>query len=66
MSEAQFRSTLDPVAIVRNRASVGGPPPAEMECMLKAATEKIARQGEWIGARRARISPVPWRHAHSH
>ena len=56
MSEAEFRSTLDPVAIVRNRATVGGPQPAEMERMLKASEEKLAQQAEWIRARRARIS----------
>jgi argininosuccinate lyase len=56
MSEAEFRSTLDPVAIVRNRASVGGPQPAEMARMLKASNEKLAQQGEWIQARRERIA----------
>jgi argininosuccinate lyase len=30
MSEAEFKSTLDPVAIVKNRATAGGPQPAEM------------------------------------
>ena len=56
MSEEEFRSTLDPVAIVRNRASAGGPQPAEMDRMLKAANQKLAQQAEWIKARRARIS----------
>jgi len=56
MSEAEFRSTLDPVAIVRNRASVGGPQPVEMARMLKAASERLAQQGEWVKARRARIA----------
>ena len=56
MSEVEFRSTLDPVAIIRNRASAGGPQPAEMERMLKAAQEKLDRQGEWISGKRARIA----------
>lgn len=56
MSEAEFRSTLDPVAIVRNRASAGGPQPAEMARMLKAAQQKLAQQGEWIKGRRAVIA----------
>ncbi|MFC5499675.1 lyase family protein [Caenimonas terrae] len=56
MSEVEFRSTLDPVAIVRNRATVGGPQPAEMQRMLKAAQDQLARQDAWIKARRARIS----------
>ena len=56
MSEAEFRATLDPVAIVRNRASAGGPQPAEMTRMLKAARDKLAQQSEWIAQRRARIA----------
>ena len=55
MSEAEFRQTLDPVAIVRNRATVGGPQPAEMARMLKAAKQRLAEQGEWVKVRRGRI-----------
>jgi argininosuccinate lyase len=56
MSEAEFRSTLDPIAIIKNRASVGGPQPAEMDRMLKASRNNLARQGDWIKERRASIS----------
>ena len=56
MSEPEFRSTLDPVAIVNNRASAGGPQPSEMQRMLKGATAKIAAQDRWINDRRTRIS----------
>jgi argininosuccinate lyase len=56
MSEAEFRSTLDPVAIVRNRETVGGPQPAEMQRMLKLAHEQLAQQGQWIAARREHIN----------
>lgn len=56
MSEAEFRATLDPVAIVRQRATAGGPQPAEMERMLRAAKQSLARQAEWIAARRTRIA----------
>ena len=56
MSEAEFRATLDPIAIIRNRASVGGPQPAEMERMLKASRQKLAQQGEWVKEKRARIA----------
>jgi argininosuccinate lyase len=56
MGEAEFRSTLDPVAIIRNRASAGGPQPAEMDRMLKASQAQLAQQGEWVAARRAAIS----------
>ncbi|MEO8278660.1 MAG: lyase family protein [Ideonella sp.] len=56
MSEAEFRSTLDPIAIIKNRASAGGPQPAEMARMLKASKQTLAQQDEWIAARRARIA----------
>ncbi|CAN5380021.1 argininosuccinate lyase [soil metagenome] len=55
MSEAEFRSTLDPVAIVKNRATVGGPQPAEMTRQLKLANQKLADQAQWIKDRRAKI-----------
>jgi argininosuccinate lyase len=55
MSEEEFRSTLDPVAIIRHRTTVGGPQPAEMERMLAAADKNLAQQGDWIKASRARI-----------
>lgn len=56
MSEAEFRSTLDPVSIINNRASAGGPQPVEMARMLKASKQMLAQQNDWIGARRARIT----------
>ena len=56
MSEAEFRATLDPVAIVKNRATIGGPQPAEMERMVKAAREQLAAQGKWIKDRRDHIN----------
>jgi argininosuccinate lyase len=55
MSEEEFRSTLDPVAIVKNRATSGGPQPAEMSRMLAAAKETLAKQDEWIKGKRGRI-----------
>ena len=55
MSEEEFRSTLDPVAIVRNRATAGGPQPAEMDRMLAQAKSRLAEHQEWAQARRARI-----------
>jgi len=56
MSEAEFRATLDPVAIVKNRATAGGPQPAEMERMLKEATQRVAQQEAWIKGRRTQIA----------
>lgn len=56
MSEAQFRATLDPVAIVRNRATAGGPQPAEMDRMLAEAKQRLDRQDGWIREKRQRIA----------
>ncbi|HEY9096306.1 MAG TPA: argininosuccinate lyase [Hydrogenophaga sp.] len=56
MNEAQFRATLDPIAIVNNRATVGGPQPAEMARMIKASQQALAQQTEWIKARRTNIN----------
>ncbi|WP_256977449.1 argininosuccinate lyase [Bordetella genomosp. 10] len=55
MSEAEFRASLDPVAIVKARATSGGPQPAEMERMLKEARENLALQEDWIKTHRAHI-----------
>ncbi|TPG60328.1 argininosuccinate lyase [Roseomonas nepalensis] len=55
MGEAEFRETLDPVAIVRNRATAGGPQPAEMARMLAGAGERLAEGARWTGERRGRI-----------
>ena len=56
MSEAAFRARLDPVAIVRNRRTAGGPQPAEMERMLAASNRRVALQDDWIGEHRTRIA----------
>ena len=56
MPEAEFRATLDPVAIVKNRQTAGGPQPAEMERMVKAAQQRVAQQDAWIQGNRARIA----------
>ncbi|WID95457.1 hypothetical protein QO058_22230 [Bosea vestrisii] len=56
IAEAEFRATLDPVAIVRNRATAGGPQPAEMERMLAGAKARIAEQGAWIKEGHERIA----------
>ncbi len=55
MSEAEFRQTLDPVAIVRDRATSGGPQPAEMTRMLDAADRTVAEEAAWVTAERGRI-----------
>ncbi len=56
MSEAEFRATLDPVAIVKNRATPGGPQPAEMDRMLAQARQRLDRQEGWIKEKRQRIA----------
>lgn len=56
MSEAEFRATLDPVAIVKNRATAGGPQPAEMDRMLGEAKQRIDSQDAWIKDGRAKIA----------
>ncbi len=55
MSEQEFRSTLNPVAIVQNRRTVGGPQLPEMKRMLALAKQQLAHQQQWIGARRSAI-----------
>jgi argininosuccinate lyase len=56
MSEEEFRSTLNPIAIVNNRATVGGTQPAELARMLKIANQKLAEQDAWIKEKRAKIN----------
>lgn len=55
MSEAAFRAALDPVSIVRNRATAGGPQPAEMARMIAAAQAALVAQDEWVRVRQGRI-----------
>ena len=55
MSEQEFRSTLNPVAIVQNRRTVGGPQMSEMMRMLAMAKQKLKEQNQWISARRSTI-----------
>ncbi len=56
MSEAEFRSTLDPLAIIRNRATSGGPQPAEMDRMLAEARQRLDRQDTWVKEQRGKIA----------
>jgi argininosuccinate lyase len=55
MNEVEFRAALDPVAIVRNRATAGGPQPVEMARMIAQAKQTLADQAAWITARSQRI-----------
>lgn len=55
MNEAEFRAALDPRTIAQQRATSGGPQPAEMDRMLKGAAQRLAQQDEWVKARRTAI-----------
>ena len=55
MSEQAFKAALDPVSIVRSRATTGGPQPKEMQRMLALAEQKIQAQMAWEKEQRARI-----------
>ena len=55
MNEQEFRATLDPVAIVRDRVTSGGPQPSEMTRMLGDTDRALAMQDQWIKEQRARI-----------
>jgi argininosuccinate lyase len=55
MTESEFRTALDPVAIIENRATAGGPQASEMKRMLAAASQKLAEQDQWVMAKRSRI-----------
>ena len=57
MIEAEFNSTLDPVAMIKNRTSVSGPQPAEMARIGTAANQSRTLQGDWIWAKCACITP---------
>jgi argininosuccinate lyase len=55
LSEAEFRQALDPIAIVRNRATSGGPQPAEVERMIGEARERLDAQDNWVKTKRSDI-----------
>lgn len=55
MTEAEFRAALDPVAIIRNRATEGGPQPQEMEKMIASSRSRLAAQGKWIEEKRQHV-----------
>ena len=56
MTESEFRAALNPVDIVKNRRTVGGPQPAEMDRMLSEASQRVEQQEAWINARRTHIA----------
>ena len=55
MSETEFRSTLDPVAIVNNRKTIGGSQPAEVSRMMDLAKKQVSDQSKWIDLKAQQI-----------
>lgn len=55
MSESEFRATLDPVAIVKNRMTAGGPQPKEMARMIAQSKQVLEQEDAWVAERRGRI-----------
>ena len=56
LSEAQFRAALDPLHIIRQRATSGGPQKAEMQRMLERQQRLLQEQTQWLGQQRERLS----------
>ena len=48
MSKAEFKAALDPIAIVRNRATKGGPQSVEMDKMLLTAKNNLSDEEKWL------------------
>lgn len=55
MSEAEFKETLNPMAIVQNRQTAGGPQPAEMKRMVALAKQTNKAQAQWIQSKKSAI-----------
>ncbi len=56
LTEAEFRSTLNPIAIVQNRNTVGGPQASEMKRMLGLAKDNLKLQQSWAASKRQKIN----------
>lgn len=55
MSEIEFKETLNPIAIVQNRQTVGGPQKSEMKRMLALAKQTIKDQTQWVQTKKNAI-----------
>ena len=58
MSEEEFREALNPVSIVHNRKTLGGPQAAELERMLKEQTAENHLNEQWVADKKA-LSNLP-------
>ena len=55
MPETEFRSTMNPVDIVNNRAVKGGPQPSEMQKLFEMQSEMLRRDVAWATNNRQRL-----------
>ncbi len=55
MSEERFMATLDPIAIINNRKTQGGPQPAEVTRMLEEIRSTNNENSAWIEAKAGHI-----------
>lgn len=56
MTEERFRETLNPIAIVKNRRTSGGPQPAELNKAIERTDKVIAERREWADNEMSRIN----------
>lgn len=56
MSETQFKDTLNPVKIIQNRKTTGGPQLTELDKSLANMEKSISSQIEWAKDNAAAIS----------
>ena len=55
MSEIEFKETLNPIAIVQSRQTVGGPQESEMKRMLALAKQTLKEQNQWVQSKKNAI-----------
>ena len=55
LTPARFRDVLSPAFMVQSRVGVGGPQPAEVARMLKAAQAALAQDRAWLATTRKKL-----------
>jgi argininosuccinate lyase len=55
LDEKTFKATLSPEMMVRTRVGIGGPQPAEVQRMIGAAREVLARDRAWVEERNNKL-----------
>lgn len=55
LDEAAFRATLSAETMVRTRVGIGGPQPAEVQRMIRAGRETLARDQAWLAERNNKL-----------